>query len=127
MGVAEQVVALGKKKSFLQEFCASVTSQLLSVCPEDVCQDHVIRSLELDTGWKECTTAKLYVLLHLSTLYSKVAMGNMSVREEALLAVCGIQEKWFRSFLQEHWSTKHVWSQKNFPHMADALLVSQWL
>ncbi len=74
VSVAEQVVALGKKKSFLQEFCASVMCQLLSVCPEDVCRDHVIGSLELDTGWKDCTTEKLYVLLHLSTLYSKVCV-----------------------------------------------------
>lgn len=74
MGVAEQIVALGKKKSFLREFCASVVCQLLSVCPEGVCRDHVIHRLELDAGWKQCTTEKLQVLLHLSTIYSKVPL-----------------------------------------------------
>lgn len=72
MAVAKELTTLGKRKSFLQEFCASVTCQLLDVCPEDVCRDHVMQHLELEGGWDQCSAEQLQVLLHLSTLYSQV-------------------------------------------------------
>lgn len=72
MGVAKQVVALEKKKSFLGEFCASVKCQLLDVCPEKVCSDGVLCELGLAEGWVDCTPERLLVVLHLSKCYGKV-------------------------------------------------------
>ena len=75
MSVAEQLVALEKKKSFLGEFCCSIACQLLDACPESICREHLLGALELSTGWVACTTERLQVLLHVSKLYSKVC-GN---------------------------------------------------
>lgn len=72
VGVAKQLLALWKKKFFLQEFCASATCQLLDVSQVGMCKNHIIHHLELDGGWEDCTSEQLQVLLHLSKLHSKV-------------------------------------------------------
>lgn len=72
VGVAKELTALGKKKSFLCEFCASGACQLLEACPVGVCRDHVIHELGLEAGWEEGNAEHLQVLLHLSGRYSKV-------------------------------------------------------
>lgn len=72
VGVARDLVALGKMKLFLREFSASTICQLLSVCPMEVCRDHMITALELDAGWTECTAERLQIILHFSQLYGKV-------------------------------------------------------
>ena len=76
MSVAEQLVALEKKKSFLGEFCASVECQLLDVCPEGMCLD-VLSELGLAGGWEGCTADTLAVMFHLSKLYGKVSNDQL--------------------------------------------------
>ena len=80
MGVAKQVTALEKKKSFLGEFCASVVCQLLDQCPEEVCSDGLLYELGVASGWEGCTAERLVVILHLNKLYGKVCARGVVCR-----------------------------------------------
>lgn len=73
MSVTKQLVALEKKKTYLQEFCTSIICQLLDKYPgTSVCKDHLISEMDLDGGWESCTTEQLQLLLHLSRCHHKV-------------------------------------------------------
>ena len=79
MGVASRLVALRKKKVYLQEFCTSVLCQLLERCSADVCRD-IMPVLELDGGWDDSTPETLQILLSLSNLCCKVQCTPASLK-----------------------------------------------
>ena len=74
MAVAKELISLGKRKSFLQEFSASILCQLCEVCPASLCEAELVRHLDLEGGWEDCSTEQLQVLLQLSKLYNKVGV-----------------------------------------------------
>ena len=74
LNIVKQICSCAQKKAFLQELCVVTVGQLVSEgrFSNDVIRDHVIPLVGVTSGWEECTSERLYIVLLLSKQLGKV-------------------------------------------------------